>query len=144
MRPITDALELLTAQHEEIDELFVRAQQSRDAAVFDELADKLVAHLTLEQEMFYPVVTDLISHDVFDELLHEHVAIKCLAGELVRCGNGDPALGQMSAQLTALFQGHRAWQEEQLFEVVAETMSDEALAILCRRLQAAERVAVAA
>jgi hypothetical protein len=145
MRPISDALELLTAQHEEIEDLLATARQTRDPSTFAELADKLVAHLALEQELFYPVVATAIPRDVLEELAHERVAIKRVLAEIVWLGADDPGVGTQLNELAFLLAGHCSWQEQQLFETVAESMSSDTLSALGTRLQAFDAVpAVAA
>lgn len=142
MTQICDALELLTAQHEEIDELCERIARYRDAAAFDELADKLPTHLALEQELFYPTIP--IAQEVRAELIAEHVAIKRLLGQLVWMGIEDEDFGDLFAQLGELLLGHTAYQEDHLFTAVAETMPADRLAALCDELQQFDTIAVAA
>jgi hypothetical protein len=144
MTPISDALELLTAQHEEIDDLLATARQTRAPSTFDELADKLVAHLALEQELFYPVVATAIARDVLDELVQEHVAIKRVLAEIVWLGADDPDVGARLSELAFLLAGHCSWQEQQLFVTVAESMSCDALLALGTRLQAFDALPAAA
>lgn len=147
MRPIRDALELLTAQHEEIDELVIQLHQDPARETFSRLADKLVAHLALEQELFYPVIATTISPEVLGEVLDEHGAIKRVLAELVWVGVEDPSFRARLVELGQLLCGHCGWQEEHLFETVAEAMSPESLASLGTQLLAhhsAFPVAVAA
>lgn len=130
MRPISDALELLTAQHEEIDFLVVQVQQTYDSDAFAELADKLVTHLALEQELFYPAIASATTDEVQRELLAEHVAIKHVLSDLIWLGVEDGLFGTRLHELASLLEGHCGYQEDQLFEVVAETLSEHALATL--------------
>lgn len=133
MNQICDALELLTAQHEEIDELCERIARYRDAAAFDELADKLPTHLALEQELFYPNIE--MAQEVRAELIAEHVAIKRILGQLVWMGVEDEDFGDLFGQLGELLLGHTAYQEDHLFTAVAESMPADRLAALCSDLQ---------
>jgi hypothetical protein len=130
MRHISDALELLTAQHEEIDELLAKVQQTGDAAAFDMLSDRVIGHLALEQELFYPVIATTITAEVMGEVLLEHVSIKRVLAELVWLGVDDAAFGDLLIDLATLLAGHAGWQEEQLFPTVAEAMPAETLAAL--------------
>lgn len=136
MRPIRDALELLTAQHEELEFLVTQVQQTYDSDAFDELADKLVAHLAIEQELFYPAIAQTIATDVQRELLVEHVAIKRVLADLVWLGVDDQEFGSRLAELSILLDGHCGWQEDELFMTVAEKLSPERLAALCNELKA--------
>jgi len=135
MRHISDALELLTAQHEDLDFLVVQVQQTYDIDAFDELAGKLVAHLALEQELFYPAISTVMTDAVRRELLDEHIAIKRVLGELVWIGVADGEFGAKLHELASLLDGHCGYQEDQLFEVVAETLPSDRLASLGAQLQ---------
>ena len=57
-----DALELLRSQHEEVDSLIEKIENTDDAgekqALFIEMADKLAAHSTIEEKIFYPSVME--------------------------------------------------------------------------------------
>jgi len=136
MRPISDALELLTSQHEELDFLVTQVQQTYDSDAFDELADKLVSHLALEQELFYPAVSSAIPNDVQRELLAEHVAIKRVLADLVWLGVDDKEFGSRLSDLASLLDGHCGWQEDELFTAVAETLTPDRLSALCNELKA--------
>jgi len=135
MRHISDALELLTAQHEVIDFLVVQVQQTYDQDAFDELADKLVAHLALEQELFYPAIATVTSAEVQRELLEEHVAIKRVLAEMVWLGVEDSLFGEKLHELASLLDGHCGYQEDELFEHVAECLPGEQLSALSTLLQ---------
>jgi hypothetical protein len=138
MKPIRDALELLTAQHEELDELCARVARSKDAATFDILAERITHHLAIEQELLYPVVGAQVSREVLDEVCAEHTAIKQLLANLVWRGVEDELFDHEFAMLSDLLVGHSAWQEDQLFTTAAETISTDRLAKLCEQLVAFE------
>jgi hypothetical protein len=136
MKPIRDALELLTAQHEELDELCDRVARTRDAATFELFADKLAHHLAIEQSLLYPVMGAQVSCDVMNEVLAEHVAIKHLLSKLVWRGVEDAEFGEMFDRVRDLLVGHSAWQEDQLFTTAAERLPADQLATLCDELLA--------
>lgn len=136
MKPICDALELLTAQHEELDDLCDRIARTRDAAAFDLLAEKLPHHLAVEQELFYPVIGTQLSRAVMDELLAEHVAIKHVLSKLVWLGVEDSEFNELFERLHSLLVGHSAWQEDQLFTRAAESLPPDRLAALCDEVMA--------
>ncbi|HEY5925036.1 MAG TPA: hemerythrin domain-containing protein [Kofleriaceae bacterium] len=144
MTPISDALELLTAQHEQIEDLYEQVRQIGDEAAFVELTDKLHTHLALEQELFYPALGPQLPRAVLDELLAEHAAIKQLLGDLQWLYPREAAFRVKLASLGELLAGHSAWQEDELFTKTAETMSQDALAALCSRFYTFDSVAIAA
>lgn len=144
MPPIRDALELLTAQHEQIEDLFEQVRQIGDEAAFVELADKLGTHLALEQELLYPAVRPRLAADVLEEVLAEHAALRKALADLSWLGIRDEAFRVALGTLGELLFGHAAWQENELFTTAAETMSPGELAALCERIQHFDAIAIAA
>jgi hypothetical protein len=144
MNRIRDALELLTAQHEQIDDLFEQVRQIGDEDALVELADKLTTHLALEQLLFYPAIRAQVTSDVMTELLAEHAAVKEVLADLVCLGTRDDDFLPTLARLGTLLVGHSSWQEEELFTAAAETMSCAELAALCDRFYKLDAIAIAA
>lgn len=144
MTPISDALELLTAQHEQLEDLYEQVRQIGDEAAFVELADKLATHLALEHELFYPAIAPHLSSEVMSELRAEHASIKEVLAELVWLGLDAPEFRPTLARLGELLVGHTAWQEDELFTVAAELMSQDELAALCARFYSFDTVQIAA
>jgi Hemerythrin HHE cation binding domain len=132
---MTDALEILAAQHAHIDGLLaqLRADGADDAQrvhLVGELAEYVTAHLAVEQELFYPQVAATLTPDVHGELLAEHREIKRVLANLLWLDADDGRFAATLATLERLLGGHIAWQDDQLFERVAEGVSAGALAKL--------------
>jgi hypothetical protein len=144
MQQIHDALELLTAQHEEIDALVLVVHRDRRAADLRTLVDRVVAHLALEYELFFPEVATTLSHSILDEVERERRNIHRVLSELVWLGVDDPEFVVMFHDLVELVRGHAAWQEGDLFETLAETWPADSLAALGERLRSHETAAAAA
>ncbi len=144
MPRIRDALELLTAQHEQIEDLFEQVRQIADEDALVELADKLTTHIALEQQLFYPAICAQVSTEVMSELLAEHAALKALLSDLVCLDIRDDDFQPTLARLGALLAGHSSWQEDVLFTSTAESMSDDELATLCARFYQFDSLAIAA
>jgi hemerythrin HHE cation binding domain-containing protein len=144
MPVITDALELLTAQHEQIEDLYEQVRQIGDDAVLVELADKLTTHLALETEVFYPAVRKLVKPAVMAELLAEHAAMKQVIGELQWLSAKDPQFRVTLDRLGTLLFGHSSWQEDELFTKAAESMSCDELAGLCVQFYNFDSIPIAA
>ncbi|HEU0032240.1 MAG TPA: hemerythrin domain-containing protein [Kofleriaceae bacterium] len=139
MQRISDALELLTGQHQHIFDLVdgVRqASQSERATAVSELVDYVTAHLAVEQELFYPRLASWISPSVHEELLLEHGEIKRVLADLLWLESDDPEVDRRLASLVELLSGHAMWQDEELFTAVAEGMPAEVLAALGAHIHA--------
>ena len=140
---IVDALELLTAQHAQIEAALVEvaALAARDAdgrirtLALADLADKLTLHLALEQELLYPGAGSLLSAEVYRELIAEHVEIKRVLAELYWIEGDDDRFAPGLATLQALLAMHETWQESELFERFAEQVPAPRLAELGRELR---------
>jgi len=142
MTETTDALELLTEQHAEVDELFEKIEATDDTDekedLFIELADKLAAHSAIEAKIFYPAV---MSDDTCDKLLEfteEHLAAKRVLADLLVLDLDDE---QWDAKLTVLKEEirHHAHDEEEgkLFPLLEKQLSDDQRAALGNELLAA-------
>lgn len=129
---MTDALEILAAQHAHIDRLLVelRASESERTLLVGELADYVTAHLAAEQEVLYPQLPAMLSSVVHDELLVEHREIKRVLANLLWLDADDARFTSTLETLTTLLGGHIAWQDEHLFESVAEGVPLTILAAL--------------
>lgn len=133
MQRISDALELLTAQHDEIEALISEIADttpSRRSQAITDLADRITIHLAAEQVLFYPSVSALISNEVHAELLAEHLEIKRVLADLLWADSENERLDRELSRLAALVDCHATWQERELFVTVAEARTEEELAAL--------------
>lgn len=137
---IADALELLTAQHDEIDALIADLATSTNPAVrnqtINDLVDKLTVHLALEQELLYPAVSSALSGEVREELRAEHAEIKRILADMLWLESEDARFARKLTALQSLIAWHTTWQERELFERTAETMTPDQLADLGARVNA--------
>ncbi len=133
MQRISDALELLTAQHDEIEALISEIADTvnpdRRSQAITELADRITVHLAAEQVLFYPAVSTLLTREVHTELIAEHSEIKRVLADILWLEPGTQQDRKLSA-LKALIDCHATWQERELFETVAEQRSAEELSEL--------------
>ena len=81
----TDVLDLLTAQHKEVDSLIERLERGEGnrRALFTELADKLAAHATVEEKIFYPFVMGNETSELLHESVEEHLAMKRTLADMI-------------------------------------------------------------
>lgn len=128
-----DVLELLTSQHSEVDALFEQLEQRKGdvRAAFTELADKLAAHATVEERIFYPAVMAKDTSDMLHESVEEHLAIKRVLADLLTM---DLSSDEFSAKLSVLKEevSHHAHEEEEdkLFPKIRASLDADQLAAL--------------
>jgi len=111
-----DALELLRQQHDEVEELIGKIENARDSekkrALFEEFADKLAAHSTIEEKLFYPTVMDQKTRELLIESTEEHLSVKRLLADMMALDVDDE---HFDAKLTVIKEQirHHAKQEEE-------------------------------
>ena len=135
-----DALELLSEQHDEVDELIEALEKARKSekkqALFVELADKLAAHAAIEETIFYPAVKARKTEDMLLESTEEHLAIKRVLADMLAL---DVDADHFDAKLSVLKEEveHHAREEEEakLFPLVRKLMSKPDLEDLGAQLE---------
>jgi len=136
-----DALELLMDQHEEVEGLIERVEDADDsgtkAELFRELADKLAAHSTIEEKIFYPAMMADKTRELLVESTEEHLSIKRLLADMMTL---DVADEHFDAKLSVLKKQirHHAHDEEEghLFPIVRKLCSRDELAAIGNELLA--------
>ena len=139
MPRISDPLELLTQQHDDLLALLdalASPNESERTRAFADLADLLPDHLAAEQELLYPCVTGYVAQPVREELVAEHTEIKRVLAELLWFGLDDADAPRRIASLRTLLEGHAAYQDHELFENAAESLAPIDITILGNRLHA--------
>ncbi|MDP9021650.1 MAG: hemerythrin domain-containing protein [Actinomycetota bacterium] len=141
-----DAIEFLTQQHRQVEQLFDQYEQASGTGQRQELANEIVEdlklHTTLEERFFYPTVRERIP-DLEDQLLEdleEHHAVELLLQEVT---DADPSDERFDAKISVIqeqVQHHVQEEEQELFPQVRDGLGDDALQELGDRMrQAAER-----
>lgn len=132
-KPTVDVLELLTSQHKEVDALFEQIENKRGdrAAAFAELANKLAAHATIEEKIFYPAVMMKQTNEMLHEAVEEHLEVKRVLADLLTMKIDEDTF---DAKISVLKENvsHHAHEEEEekLFTLLRKQMSADELGAL--------------
>jgi Trp operon repressor len=135
MTDMLDVLQILTSQHTEVDALFEKLEGGKGnrAALFAELADKLAAHATVEEKIFYPASMATQTSDLLHESVEEHLEIKRLLADMLELDLEADA-DEFDAKLSVLKENvsHHAHEEEEhkLFPVLRKLLSADERAAL--------------
>jgi hemerythrin superfamily protein len=132
MKDTIDALELLTEQHD-VEELLSQIEDSDDPEqkeeLFREVADKIAAHSTMEEKIFYPSVMSEQTSEQLLEATEEHLAVKRVLADMLELDADDE---RFNAKLTVLKEHirHHARDEEEgkLFPILRGQLSEDQLA----------------
>jgi hemerythrin-like domain-containing protein len=120
MKRIADALELLTAQHDEIASLLTLLQHDSDRVhLLGEVADQLATHLVCEH--------DLLEHLHIDEIGDDHARVQAALEAVFQTELNASEMPARIARFSEIFARHVRWQEDVVFVTLAETISPDVL-----------------
>jgi hemerythrin superfamily protein len=131
-----NALDLLIEQHDEVDLLMKRLEEEElegqdKMFVFFELADKLAAHASMEEQIFYPAVRAKQTEEMLLEATEEHLAIKRVLADMLTTELDDPRFDALLSVLQEEVEHHaREEEEEELFPKLRNLMTGQELAAL--------------
>jgi hemerythrin superfamily protein len=135
-----NALDLLIEQHDEVEDLFdmiEKAEGEKKAELFEELADKLAAHASMEEKLFYPSVKAKETEELLIESSEEHLAIKRVLADLLELAADDELFDAKLKVMREEVDHHaREEEEDKLFPKVRKLMSAEELEALGAELEA--------
>jgi hemerythrin superfamily protein len=123
-----NATSLLESQHRNIEALFEKLEcgQGATAATLETLANYVVAHMAVEQEIFYPAVKALDA-DLVDESYEEHALGELALKRLLATSSEEPAFKARVTAFKELTLQHLLEEEEELFPQVEEALGEAAL-----------------
>lgn len=136
-----DALTLLKKQHDEVDDLFERYENANDGrakrAIVNEIADKLAAHATIEEKLFYPAVYVGELKDLLREAVEEHLAAKRLIADLIAMSATEENYDAKVKVLKEQIEHHVEEEEDKLFPKVKKTFDARSLDALGEEMESA-------
>lgn len=120
------ATSLLEDQHRTIEALFEKLEcgQGDPRATLATLANHLIAHMAVEQEIFYPAVHE-VDGDFVGESFEEHALAEVALKRLLAASTDEPWFKARVTALKVLIAHHVAEEEEELFPQVEEMISSE-------------------
>jgi len=120
------ATELLKRQHEQVKELYERYEQTDDddekQAIFEEIADSLAAHASIEEKLFYPrAYTDGLEEQL-REAVEEHLAIKRELADLLSMTAGEENFDAKLKVAMEIVEHHVEEEEGELFPAIEKVI----------------------
>ena len=134
-----DAIKLLKKQHREVERLFKQFDATEEDAkkqtLFNQIADALAVHATIEERWFYPAVRARQTEEQLEEAYDEHLDVKKLLVEAMSHPDAPGFDGKVAA-IKGAVEHHVDEEEDELFAEVRKLMSDEALEALGQQMEA--------
>jgi len=137
-----NAIEMLKKQHREVEKLFSKFEALGESAakskqrVFNEIADALAMHATIEEKHFYPAVKAKRTEDILLEALEEHLSLKRIIADLLKMEPSDDSFDAKVKVLKEQVEHHVGEEEEDLFPKVTKILSASELTALQQQMQA--------
>ncbi|MDY7229106.1 hemerythrin domain-containing protein [Hyalangium rubrum] len=137
-----NAIELLKEQHDEVNKLFKRYEKLADSAdeerreLFIQIADRLSAHATIEEQYFYPASKSARTEDQLLEAVEEHLAVKRLIADLLDMEPSDENFDAKMKVLMENVEHHVEEEEKELFKDVKKILSEDQLLALGVQMKA--------
>ena len=124
-----DAIALLEADHQEVDEFFKQFENASTDAVKKQVARQICAalrvHAQIEEELFYPAARKATKdNDLLDEAIVEHAGAKILIAEIEAMQPGMPLYDAKVTVLGEQIRHHVKEEEGELFPKVRGTKVD--------------------
>jgi hemerythrin superfamily protein len=128
-----DAIKLLKADHDEVDELFAQYEKQKKknggqkADLIEKICTALTVHAQIEEEIFYPAARDALDEDgdeLLDEAQVEHSSIKSLVEQLQAIDADDELCDAKIKVLSEYVKHHVKEEEGELFPKVKKTDLD--------------------
>jgi len=124
-----DAIQLLKADHREVEKLFGQFEKAKDEDRKQALADKicleLKVHTQIEEEIFYPAGREYLDdEEMIDEAVVEHAAAKDLIAEIEGMQPSDDLYDAKVTVLQEQIEHHVEEEEKELFPKLKKTDMD--------------------
>jgi hypothetical protein len=119
-----DAIDFLLRQHDLVEEGLAHALRSRGGErrrAFEQAADLLLAHVTVEEEIFFPAIRAEKLEAKLRETLEEHLSLKRIVADLLAMDPDDPVFEAKLKVLSEQSDHHHDEEEKDVFPVVHKT-----------------------
>jgi iron-sulfur cluster repair protein YtfE (RIC family) len=141
---ITDPLRILRADHREVARILNRLADSDEGAEREKMAQelemKLTLHMLLEEELVYPLVTDLVGQDDEEEAEIEHALVRDGLDKLLSMTTV-PGFGAVVEMLKAGIDHHVKEEEKELLPALKDAMERDEWRALGEQIATAKEAA---
>ena len=131
------ATDLLEKQHRHVESVFKKLESGKSDAgpLLIALSSSLAAHMTIEQEIFYPAVF-AIKEDLVAESYEEHAVAELALKRLLATAPSDPYFRARVTTLKELIEHHVGEEEDDLFPQVSKKLEPDVLLEMGKRMKA--------
>lgn len=128
-----NAIELLKQQHREVEDLIEKIEKGNGKdreTLFEELADCVAMHASIEEKLFYPAAYKDQTEELLREAVEEHLSVKRVLTDIMEVGVEDETFEAKLSVLKEQIEHHVQEEEKELFKKVRKVLSKEELETL--------------
>ncbi|HEY0711031.1 MAG TPA: hemerythrin domain-containing protein [Polyangia bacterium] len=137
------AIDKLKSDQREVEKLFASFEKARTAArkrdIFEQIADALAVHATIEEKHFYPAAKAKDTEDMLLEAAEEHLSVKRLIADLLELDPKDDTFEAKVMVLKEQIEHHVEEEEKELFPKVKKMLDEETMLSLEQEMAATEQ-----
>ena len=129
-----NAVKMLKQQHQQVAKMFKEFEAAKSAGprrkIFEQIADALAVHATIEERHFYPAVKQKQTEDILLESVEEHLEIKRVIADLLAMEADDENFEAKVKVLQEDVDHHVEEEQDELFPKVEKLFDEETLEAL--------------
>jgi hemerythrin superfamily protein len=129
-----NAIRLLHKHHRKALAALKKLTHGHDAAILDEVASELAAHMVIEETIFYPAVRQ-VKADLVLESYEEHAIAQLALKRLLATSKSDPRFSARAKALLDLIDHHVDEEENELFPKVEKKLDEGTLDALGAKME---------
>ncbi len=136
-----NAIDYLVRQHRQMETSLKGALDASGAergALFERAADALMAHVLVEEKIFYPEIKARRTEDILLESLEEHLSLKRVLADMLALAPEDERFEAKLHVLKEQAEHHHQEEEKNLFPKAKKLLDEARLEELGRALEAEE------
>ena len=129
-----NAIKMLKQQHRAVEKLFKQFEAAKSEGpkqkAFQQIADDLAVHATIEEKHFYPAVKKQQTEEILLESVEEHLEMKRAIADLLQMDAGEEEFDAKMTVLREDVEHHVEEEETELFPKVEKLFDEDALEAL--------------
>jgi hemerythrin superfamily protein len=133
-----DAIEMLKADHREVEELFGKYKSTRSPEIVREICTELTVHAALEEKLVYPLLEEKVDGGkaMRDHAEEEHQEVKDAIFEIERLGYGDPGVEAHMATIIEGVTEHVREEESEVLPALRDRLTAETMTSVTQEAEA--------
>lgn len=124
-----DAIEMLTEEHREVEQLFEEYRQSKSAGLVEEICTQLTLHTDVEEQLVYPALSAGVDdgEGLRRHAEQEHQEVKDAIVQIERLGYDSPEVDALMQKIIAGVTEHVEEEETQVFPRMRQDLEEAKL-----------------